>query len=181
MRDSQRNKVYTAERVLMDTYGRRNLTISECQQYADKVLASAFVRRHFGTVTVNIEHGRGGGFAYRNVSWFDTYYEVWRYGNRITLGKWARREIVVLHELAHVLAPAWHTAAHGWEFCATYLNLVRHFLGAEAHDVLKDSFKANRVKFTKPREKRVLPQSERQSMADRMMAVRAAKMAKVEV
>ena len=178
IRDSQRKKVYTAERSVIETYGRNNLSIKECQQFTNKIATSSFAVRKFGSTDIYVDFGRGGAMAYKNGHWYDDYNEVWRFGNRISLGVWARQEMVVIHEVAHIYASN-IASPHGWEFCSIYLDLVRHFLGAKAHADLKASFKAHRVKFVKPREKRILSAGEREAMAGRMMAMRAARMEKV--
>lgn len=58
----------------------------------------------------------------------------------ITLGRWARTEIVILHELAHVLTDLKHrrkVAAHGPEWIACYTFLLRTFVSDEAADALR--------------------------------------------
>ncbi|MDF0532504.1 TIGR04338 family metallohydrolase [Tsukamurella sp. 8F] len=46
-------------------------------------------------------------------------------------GRWALRELVVLHELAHHLAPR-GTQPHGPEFASTLIELARAVMGPEA-------------------------------------------------
>ena len=84
--------------------------------------------------TIPIENGRGGTGT--------------SYGGLITLGAAARTPMVILHELAHEIVTR-HArrpvAAHGPEFAAVLLILVRHRLGAEQADLLRTAFKENRV------------------------------------
>ncbi|MBT0565891.1 TIGR04338 family metallohydrolase [Williamsia sp. CHRR-6] len=54
-------------------------------------------------------------------------------------GRWALRELVVLHELAHHLAEP-GTPAHGGQFAATLIDLVTDVMGPEAGFVFRVVF-----------------------------------------
>ncbi len=168
-RDSQRSKVYVAEGVLL-RYGPHPMTIEECRAFAHKALSSKYIERRFGEDVVKrlrrnlaIWNGRGGGMAHR-------------YTSTITLGVYARRESIVLHELVHLLVR--QGPAHGWQFCAGLLDLVRHVMGQQAHDELKTSFRQHKVKFTAPRVKREMAPEEKAILVERLAVARAAKLAK---
>lgn len=168
-RDSQRQKVYNGERALHARYPVLD-NWSEVEAFAKKVVESAYVANKYGSLYVRnlrVERGRGGGRAYvMNVPVID-------------LGVWARRKSVILHEIAHHLNRANRPAAsHGWQFCAIYLDLVRHFLGKDAAAVLKSGFKAHRVRFTAPRAKREISPEQRAVLVERMAKARAARAAK---
>ncbi|MGA1036654.1 MAG: hypothetical protein ACO3VQ_02465 [Ilumatobacteraceae bacterium] len=143
------------------------MSIEECQQYVDKIISSKYVQRTWnlrGTERVRVYAGRGGGKAYHSL-----------FGaGHITLGVWARQEAIVIHEVAHLLAGG---TRHNWQFCETYLKLVRHFMGKEAHDRLKASFKQHRVKYTKPRQKRVLSPEQKAILVERAAKARAVRQA----
>jgi hypothetical protein len=67
----------------------------------------------------------------------------------VKLPPWARTIPVLLHELAHVVAP--HAAAHHWPWAACFVALVERFMGPEWAQKLRDSFKRNKVRFRAPR------------------------------
>lgn len=173
-RDTQRSKVYAAER---EAFGytfyastKPGVPLSTCETFIRKVESSAYVLRkypkgRFSPPHVNVHSGAGNRRATANY-------------REIKLPLWSRTKPVMLHELAHVYTPKgpWH----GWEFCATYLDLVRHFLGKAEHDLLKAAFKKNKVRFTAPRQKSptTMAPEAREAMLERMTALRAAKTAK---
>jgi putative metallohydrolase (TIGR04338 family) len=98
----------------------------------------------------------------------------------ITMPKWSRREGIVLHELAHTITHRVHgykVAGHGWQYCEVYLKLVLYMMGREAHDALKAAFKRNRVRFTKPREKRPMDPAKKAELVARLDAARRARQA----
>lgn len=175
LRDNQRSKLYAAESVLKGV-GQRWESVQEVQEYVDRVTDRAYVRRHYplgmsltmsrGLVNNRIEvldgRGRRSGAAY---------------GYTITLPRFARTEYYVLHEVAHILTRNRYgrVAAHGWQFAATELDLVRHMMGHEAEDMLRQSFRAHRVKFRKPRKGtgRVMSVEEKEALVARLAAGRA--------
>lgn len=141
-RDSQRAKLYRAEDAVFQKSKPAEYTdLRDVQAYADKVLKSKWVRRTFphAPYLVRVVDGRGRRRA-----------AAFRGSNRIAMPRWSRSRWTVLHELAHIFTPG-HFAAHGREYAATYLLLVRHFLGTAAHAELRASFKEHRVKYTKKR------------------------------
>lgn len=114
----------------------------------------------------------GGGTSNAYARW--TSFE----GAVINLPLWSRNELVILHELAHAIVPDRQSRqAHGWEFCAGFLTLVLHVRGREEHDKLKAAFKANRVRFTKPRAKVPMSDANREAAIVRLRAYHAAKAA----
>lgn len=141
-RDSQKSRHYAAERFLYDA-GKTvtklgttfNLTkqssIHDCQSYLDIICEEHWFRQRFGTRQIYIESGRKGGKAFGS--------------RRITLGTWARNEAIILHELAHCLAP--HGIKHGAEFAGIFLFLVKNAFGADYAKQLRESHKTHRVKY----------------------------------
>lgn len=166
-RDSQRSKVYAAQRVLRP-FSRNTMTFAECEQYLARVMASRWFRNRYGDhyAVSLIDRGDRGGSA---TSWGSAK-------GHINLPSWARCEWVLLHELAHNVTTfrwGYQSAGHGWQFCSVYLDLVRHFLGAEAHDALKTSFDGNKVRYRQPRT-RTLTDDQRAAAAERLAAWREA-------
>ena len=75
-------------------------------------------------------------------------------------GRCGRDEGILIHELAHTVVIREYgrhsdIEAHGWQFCAVYLKLVRAMMGREARDILKRAMISNGVKFSLPRKKRL--------------------------
>lgn len=134
-RDSQRSRVYAAERGVPQ--GAKFKGFAECRAYVDGIVASGWWREKFPHVpTVEVKDGRGrrhaGGSAQHRF---------------VTLPRWARNELIVLHELAHVVdAP--NNPGHGPEFARLYLEFVREWRGESAAARLEASFEAHGVKVT---------------------------------
>lgn len=67
--------------------------------------------------------------------------------------KWSRTAYIVLHEAAHSVTDRKYgpeSSAHGREYAAVYLDLIRFGLGKEAHAALLASFKQHKVKYRGP-------------------------------
>ena len=147
VRDNQKSRHYAAERFLYDAgktvikTGSKNFpeltfnltkqsSIHDCQSYLNIICDQFWFRQRFGERKIYIEAGRNGGKAF---------------GNRITLGTWARNEAIILHELAHCLAP--RQTKHGAEFAGIFLFLVKNAFGADIAKQLRESYKTHRVKY----------------------------------
>jgi putative metallohydrolase (TIGR04338 family) len=134
-RDTQKARVYRAERILQDhKSSMKPMTITECQKFVNRVLARQLIIKSYGKRYIAVERGKGGGRA------SGTYYS----GRVITLGVWARQPAVILHEIAHHLAGL--DAEHGPHYAAVMLKLVRAVLGKEAHEKLLGSYAYHRVR-----------------------------------
>lgn len=149
MRDNDKSKVYGAEqhvRRLLDSvyqsqvrtveaYG-STLTLPDevlfgeigaVQHYVDRVLALDWVQATWPTQAarpVTVRPRKGSAKAH-----YEPYVNVIAVPPREIGGKWAMREIVVLHEIAHHLTPP--GSAHGAEFVGVFLLLVREVIGPE--------------------------------------------------
>ncbi len=129
-RDGRRSKVYDAERQV--SRGRRFNSISEAQEFIDGVLRQRWFRSRWGVRRVPVvakHHGRATG----------------QYGGAIELPAWSWCEAVALHELAHVLISSHRVAAHGKEWVACYLLLVRYVMGNEHHKALRAAMVARNI------------------------------------
>lgn len=91
--------------------------------------------------------------------------------NEMEFSKRCRRKCDVIHELAHILAPA--EVHHHWQFTFIYLLLVRYALGKEAERALRLSFKGRKVKYLPPRKRRELSEAERSALRDRLKIARS--------
>jgi putative metallohydrolase (TIGR04338 family) len=142
-KDNQRARHYAAERFLYEDaesflvkkYKHLELSnkssIQDCQNYVDLILSQNFLRKRFGNRKIWVQSGRGGGVAYGS--------------SRITLGTWARNESIILHEIAHCLAPS--GVKHGAEFSGIFLFLVKNIFGDDTAKKLRESYKENRVRY----------------------------------
>lgn len=158
-RDSQRGRVYQAEWSIAELNRPAFTTKAEIQAYVHQVLDSRFVVARWGRRSVKLEWTRGrSSTAYRGISMI-------RFGSVKHLTR-----LCVLHEIAHILAPAFarHTAA----WVAVYLQLVKQFLGADAHRRLKAAFLERRVKtrVIKPRQ---LSLEQQRQLVERMKQLRS--------
>jgi putative metallohydrolase (TIGR04338 family) len=146
-RDTQRAKVYAAEEFVRTLFDRaaehgnrvvdffgtqltlppegRFATAAAVQRYVDDVLA------HVGTARPLTVRARRGATA--------AHYERGDDGATIAVPdrrtRWALRELVVLHEIAHHLSDA--EPPHGPEFVATFCGLAEAVMGPEVAHVLR--------------------------------------------
>ncbi|WP_067649050.1 TIGR04338 family metallohydrolase [Nocardia harenae] len=153
-RDSQRGAVYDAEQLVRgaferaDEFGNRTVEVFGSQLtlpverrfgsvesvagYVERVLALNWVRAGWerAAVPVRVRARRGASAA---------HYEPDGAVLAVPFERvWALRELVVLHELAHHLAPS-AEPAHGPAFCARYLALVDGVIGPEAALLLRSA------------------------------------------
>lgn len=153
-RDSQKNKLYIAERVAFPAFHHVTYATDEAIQknYIAKIVKSSWWKKHCSVTCVLVEKGkRVGADAFQEMrryqrpdgSFVRLPTGIIRYGNSM------RNEYVTLHELAHIII--WdHQKEHRWtdhgpEFAKVFLMLVRRFLGKSSEKTLKDAFKEHRV------------------------------------
>lgn len=161
MRDSQRGAVYEAEglvRTMFDRADERGLRTVEMlgsaitlpverkfgsaesvQDYCDRVLALNWVRASWprANVPVTVRQRAGNTAAHYSL-------------NVIAVpvardGRWALRELVILHELAHHLGGD-EEPAHGGAFVERYLGLAEGVIGHETAFVLRAAYLAGGVR-----------------------------------
>jgi putative metallohydrolase (TIGR04338 family) len=140
-RDSQKSRLYKAEREALNQRSKRLETVGEISKFVDRIKKRATIKRRYGPElrsSIFIGDGRGKRNAGGD-----------RFG--IYMPKWSRTEYIVLHEMAHCIAcrkyGRYNIAAHGREYAAVYIDLVRFMLGKEAGDALKAAFRDRRVKY----------------------------------
>lgn len=140
-RDSQRSKVYKAQWVVFKE--RETMaTTDQCWEYIKKIVNTEWFRKRYPHKYDNmiwVKSGQGSRRA-RALTSLESR------GITMVLPRWARTEWVILHELAHCVTPK-TVAAHGREYCRTYLDLVYRFLGPEKGSELSKSFRENRVRY----------------------------------
>lgn len=108
--------------------------IESVQRYVDAVLQLGWIRRlaaDRAALPVRVRARAGATRA--EYEWATSTIAVppHRVG-----GRWAMRELVVLHELAHHLAPG---EQHGSAFVAMFVRLVEELVGTEAAFLLRSS------------------------------------------
>ena len=139
VRDSQKGRLYKAEKVL-GPLSQRLETTEEMATYLHKVINRAPIQKRYGKFLRAVLEVRPG---YRCRSAFGNY-------NWIKMPKWSRTQYIVLHEFAHSLTQRKYghgVAGHGREYASIYLDLVRFGMGKEAHATLLASFKEHKVRY----------------------------------
>lgn len=156
MRDSQKSKVYHAEDILRTVMDRAldnplftiegiSLTlppeakfssVEDVQRYVDRVINLPSVVEQYGASTVRVRSRKGQRLA---------HYES---GGVIAVpengSRWALREIVILHELAHHFDRT--RPAHGPKFTGTFINLLGLVMGPEMGLLARILYSHNEVK-----------------------------------
>jgi len=137
-RDNQRQKVYRAERESLHNKGEKFKDLKEVNTYINHILSSHYWKKLNGSWHIEVRDGRGRKAACA----FDR--------ETIALPKWARQDVVIIHELAHTVVNfnSRKVASHGREFAKTFLGLVKRFMGRESYLLLKESYKKNHVHYT---------------------------------
>jgi putative metallohydrolase (TIGR04338 family) len=165
-RDSQKSKVYAAELRRGDEFA----SVAEMQAYVDRLHASAWFKRRWPRLRGFVVHS-GAGNRRATCSW--------GLCPTLKMPKWARVESVLLHEVAHACTferYAKTVAAHGPEFVATYLELLRHQMGDEVWREQKAKFVERKVRHRLPsKTKRTLTPEQKAAAAERLVAARAAR------
>lgn len=163
-RDSQKAKLYRAERVAFGTaFGTllEDGSVAACERYVRRVTSSktwakllSEARKSPGPIEV--EDGRGCRIARGS-------------GYSIKLPRWARTVPVILHELAHVARPL---ARHNWPFADAFLRLVSRFLGVDEAARLLEAFRRYHVRV---RPKKTFSPEVREKLRQRGLALAAAR------
>jgi len=144
-RDSQRKKLYDAERralwnnsmVILKKFD----SVRLIQRYVDKLLKEVWFTKRFGKGwQIDVNDGRGRRAA---CGWGNTNSKC----GYIKMPVWSRDESVVLHEVAHCLTTS-RMAGHGRQYARIFLELVCHKMGSFEGKALKQAFKDGNVKFS---------------------------------
>ncbi|MGB6183420.1 MAG: TIGR04338 family metallohydrolase [Rhodococcus sp. (in: high G+C Gram-positive bacteria)] len=166
-RDSQRSRVYDAEqlvRTMLDRADERELreitlhgstltlpverrfaSVESVQAYADAVLALRWVRATWPTSAAPVWVRSRAGTAAAHYDSADATIAIPLHRGGTA---WALREMVVLHEIAHHLAPDHSEPAHGAGFVERYLALVTEIIGPEAGFALRSAMQSCSVVMT---------------------------------
>lgn len=124
-RDSQRERLYAAEREVAAAMRDLLPTVGEMQAFVDEILGSRWLQSRFGNrmlgpITVLNGHGQRAATAHCFMS-------------TINMPKGTRSKFIVIHEVCHILTDRFYgqdtTEAHGPQFATFELMLVSHILG----------------------------------------------------
>ncbi|MDQ4069743.1 MAG: hypothetical protein M3203_09800 [Actinomycetota bacterium] len=132
-RDSQRARLYRAEGEV--DVGRRLPTVEKMQAYVDGVVAAEWFVARWGARSFEVRPGFGHRRATANEH------------GVLQMPKWARSELVLLHEVAHCLTPA-TVASHGPEYAGVLVALARRAMNPATAQSLEDAFARHRVRWT---------------------------------
>ena len=132
-RDSQRARLYRAEEEV--GAGRPLPTVELLQAYVDDLGGTDWFRARWGDRAFEVRPGHGHRRATADRD------------GVLQMPRWARTELVLLHEVAHCLTPTTF-AAHGAEYAGVLLSLVRRAVDPGAAQRLEDAFGRNRVRWT---------------------------------
>jgi len=142
-RDYQRDKFYEAQNVTFHLF--RDLpefvSVQVCQDFVDLVTTSPWFLKNlcpYKSLKIKVHDGRGRQSAEGGWNPITGFY--------IKAPREFRRIGVLLEEIAHTIRPA-KASWHGREFAATYLKLVRYFMGTEKAKELKEAYQTYGVEF----------------------------------
>lgn len=185
-RDSQRSRVYKAEREAFPEHHARNSamagfkTTNECEIWVNRILRNKRAQKAAKNVAL--------AFSAQDDDATKTYHDCYRWPTRISVepnfgrggavaigsnlirvAGYFRNPFILLHETAHLIAP--HEERHGPLFAAHLLALVGAVLGRKDADRLKDAYKRHRVRF---RPKRYMSPERKAALSARLAQYRAA-------
>lgn len=149
-RDFQVSKVYRAEEIVNGrpepwiAWGRLD-SVWQIQGFVDEIMDSEWVQS-FGekyndmlnVTDVRVTDGRGRRRPGVSVDGYTAF--------KVKMPRFSRCVLLILHEIAHVLTPLEYSH-HGREFCATYLQLTKRWVGKKERDELKAAFDICGVKY----------------------------------
>ena len=115
--------------------GRRLPTVERMQAWVDALVATDWFVARWGTRCFEVRPGFGHRRATADQN------------GVLQMPKWARSELVLLHEVAHCLTPV-TLASHGPEYAGILLALARRGMGLGTAQLLEDAFDRERVRWT---------------------------------
>lgn len=132
-RDSQRARLYRAEGEV--DAGRRLPTVERMQAWVDGLVATEWFLARWGERSFEVRPGFGHRRATADQN------------GVLQMPKWARTELVLLHEVAHCVTPI-VLASHGPEYAGVLLALARRAMGPGTAQLLEDAFVRERVRWS---------------------------------
>lgn len=173
-RDSQRQRVYDAERLWRPIALDRGWittfpTRHELEDYCGKVFQWTAAKRG----RVPYQQTRAPRVLVRKGAKQRQHLRSFAYPglNKIKIGRLDTHSTI--HELAHLYAPLGE--GHGPLFCVSYLALVTEFMGADAAWQLNECFKALKVRVKPKTQKRKVTPERRAQLIAQLKKARVAK------
>ncbi|AZI56982.1 TIGR04338 family metallohydrolase [Nakamurella antarctica] len=112
---------------------RKFASVDNVQIYCDAFLALRWVRETWPRAQVPVVVRRRSG---QQAAHYERAAATIAVPGHVNASAWAMRELVVLHELAHHLAPAGEQT-HGPEFVGRLVHIVGEIIGPEAQLMLR--------------------------------------------
>jgi putative metallohydrolase (TIGR04338 family) len=130
--------VYAAEHEALGGRGRRWRRVREAQEYLDALVASPWFAERWPHFVRGAVERRGSGSVYSTNAVLDRRaVDGAPTEGAVLMADGCLCQEVVLHELAHLLAPP--DSGHGPEFLAVQMELVRHEMGFYAFVDYRDA------------------------------------------
>lgn len=140
-RDTQRKRVYDAETQAARLFTFRTYTdLHDVRRFLARVLIDPWFIKRWPWCTpdrLKVADGRGrrsAGCCKRGFQWVLKY------------PRWARYDLVILHELCHVIAEP-VKPDHGPFFARCLLELTRQYIGEDAAGTLRVAYREHGVRF----------------------------------
>jgi len=169
--DSQRRKVYAAERVTRAQFVDQQqyfTSIEEMQKYVDHLTSLAWFTRRFGVCDITVLTRRSNAKARGTCSGSSTRY---RRRGWVKMPAWSWKVDTLLHEVVHAVLPNEAGASHARCFARALLDVNRLALpksyARAFHDELKIQFKKHNVKYNP---KRRLTEATRQKLRENFVS-----------
>ena len=115
--------------------GRRLPTVPLMQAYVEDLAAAEWFEARWGARAFDVRPGHGHRKATADEH------------GVLQMPRWARTELVLLHEVAHCLTPGGRPP-HGAEYAGILVCLVRRRMGLGTAQALEDAFLRQRVQWT---------------------------------
>jgi putative metallohydrolase (TIGR04338 family) len=140
MRDFQKSLFFESQYKI--SQGKRFYSQRGIQRYVDSFISSRWWKNRFlvNHVEVYVIKDRRAVHAYCICN------SIAEGSIHLPMDMW--RELIVLHELAHLVTPE-YVADHGSNFCMYFLELIKKKMGRHYRNKLKSEFIKNNVKFTR--------------------------------
>jgi hypothetical protein len=158
--DSQREKVYSAEREVFDR--------GEVEKFKTRRGFAGRMNRIAKSATatkIRREFGLGKVYGSIDVDLRRSNVSSTSYGGRVEISRSSLDMWTLLHELAHEILP--RGIHHHWPFAYAYLKLVSRYMGTAKAKELKAAFRKHKVRM-KPKRTRTMTPEQRAQAAERL-------------
>jgi hypothetical protein len=167
-RDSQKQRLYDAQRLAGFYETGEVMTIKEAQKFVNQVLSHRRTKRLFNQYRfvfstfpskILVESGNGNHATIKSRNWETV--------KLIRLNKFGRNKFIVLHEIAHHIT--WGRESHGAEFADVLLQFTTRYLGKPNADKLANAFNEKKVRVMSKTGKARVPRK-RETESARLVA-----------